>query len=420
MGGAHWCGAVQKLYEVLGGTPEVILYHLDRLFPVVMNFQKIKLSASGEDLGGDMLFDVRLGFSGTPSNLLPKSMQPCRMEPGSEARIVRLLSDPTYVDTTHITEWTPDSLLDFVANHRSSGGTGFHALIDRGALITGMTNIEVARALLDKGLEGMQGCIYFDDRNHKMVLLRGQAQPMPLSECGIPKAQRFAFYDQVHTVGQDIKMTRDAVAAVSLGKDVTLRDFSQACWRMRQLGEGQRIHVICIDEIYRLVKRAHDSGCMPVDIVAWLTLNSIRSSQLQFMQLCTQNISNVWRHQAFHNLLKVTAPDWAGDGSSGLLTRFNTSAKVVATDGAASEESDANSALVVAGMEGMSGDYVAGYLQGFHDAARQAAEASAKLVNKAKLLRTGRGAEAPILVRDVHGMRATPISSSLFCLPCRP
>ena len=65
----------QKLFEELSGTPEVILYHLNRLFPVIMKFQKTKLSASGEDLGGDMLFDVRLGFSGTPSNLLPKSMQ---------------------------------------------------------------------------------------------------------------------------------------------------------------------------------------------------------------------------------------------------------------------------------------------------------------------------------------------------------
>jgi len=390
----------QRLFNVLCRTPEVILYHLRRLFPVVMNFQKIKLSASGEDLGGDMLFDVRLGFSGTPSNLLPKTMQPCRMEPGSEARIVRLLSDPTYVDTSHIRNWTPDSLLDFVATHQDAAGHGFHALIDRGALITGMSNLEVAQALLRKGLVGMKGCVFFDDRDHKMVLLRGQPRPIPLSECGVPKSRRFAFYDQVHTVGQDIKMTRDAVAAVTIGKDVTLRDFSQACWRMRQLGEGQRIHVLVIDEIHRLIRRAHDSGVMAVDIVAWLQLNSMRSAQLQFLQLCTQNISNVWRHQAFHNLLRMKTPEWNGDGSTALMTRFNTEASLLSgADGDAAAQANGEVSVVgggkvnplaVAGMEGMSGDFVAGYLQGYQDAARAALAAAQELMRKAKLLRAGR------------------------------
>lgn len=34
-----------------------------------------------------MLFDVRLGFSGTPSDLLPKELGSCNYEPGSQAKI---------------------------------------------------------------------------------------------------------------------------------------------------------------------------------------------------------------------------------------------------------------------------------------------------------------------------------------------
>jgi len=43
-----------------------------------------KLSASGVDLGGANLFGTRLGFSGTPSELLPPSISPCHFELGSE------------------------------------------------------------------------------------------------------------------------------------------------------------------------------------------------------------------------------------------------------------------------------------------------------------------------------------------------
>ena len=34
-------------------------------------FQQMKLSASGQELGGDLLFGRRLGFSGAPSALSP-------------------------------------------------------------------------------------------------------------------------------------------------------------------------------------------------------------------------------------------------------------------------------------------------------------------------------------------------------------
>lgn len=51
---------------------KVIDYYLDSLvFPDVMEHSGLKLAANGQDVGGDMLFEVKLGFSGTPSDLLP-------------------------------------------------------------------------------------------------------------------------------------------------------------------------------------------------------------------------------------------------------------------------------------------------------------------------------------------------------------
>lgn len=51
---------------------QVIDFYLDTLiFPETMEHRGLKLAANGQDVGGNMLFDVKLGFSGTPSDLLP-------------------------------------------------------------------------------------------------------------------------------------------------------------------------------------------------------------------------------------------------------------------------------------------------------------------------------------------------------------
>ena len=90
----------------------------------------------------------------------------------------------------------------------------------------------------------------------------------------------------------------DAVAAVTIGKDMTLRDYKQGCWRMRGLGKGQRVHVFIVQEVYKLVcdavvtsgkpVAAADSHSLQADVLAWLTLNSIKSEALQQLQLHKQ------------------------------------------------------------------------------------------------------------------------------------
>src|SRR5690606_6703997 len=47
-----------------------------------------QLSACGQELGGDMLFHRRLGFSGTPSDLLPLELGRCHYERGSDGRML--------------------------------------------------------------------------------------------------------------------------------------------------------------------------------------------------------------------------------------------------------------------------------------------------------------------------------------------
>ena len=60
------------VFALLRRLPQLIHRYLhDTIFPDVLKHQAVKISASGQELGGDMLFKRRLGFSGTPSELLP-------------------------------------------------------------------------------------------------------------------------------------------------------------------------------------------------------------------------------------------------------------------------------------------------------------------------------------------------------------
>merc|ERR1712079_520784 len=61
-----------------------------------------RLSSSSMDLGGEMLFRVRIGFTGTPSEVLPKAFedekgQRCVYEPGDDAQIISTLTSPKHM-----------------------------------------------------------------------------------------------------------------------------------------------------------------------------------------------------------------------------------------------------------------------------------------------------------------------------------
>jgi hypothetical protein len=122
---------IKSAYSLLSKLPEAIEYYLTQLvFPDVMQHQSTKLQASGYDIGSDMLFGVRLGFSGTPTDLVPRQLR-CVFEQGDDSKMIRVLTSPLTVSYEVLSSWSVELLLDHIANSK------FSALIDTGALITG-------------------------------------------------------------------------------------------------------------------------------------------------------------------------------------------------------------------------------------------------------------------------------------------
>ena len=203
-----------KLYELLRKLPACIHWLLEQVvFPSFMQHQLCKLSASGQELGGSMLFDRRIGFSGTPSDLLPLDLGRCGYERGSDGKMLHVLTDPDVVGIEIARAgWTVKSLL----RHVASAEPRVNALIDTGALITGLSNKAVARYLLLNGLgKWCEGVIFLDESDEKMILVKATGRVLSLSQCGISVDKRFAFYDQIHTTGGRLCSARVAARGVA-------------------------------------------------------------------------------------------------------------------------------------------------------------------------------------------------------------
>ena len=217
------------LYRLLRHSPMVVEHYLSEfVFPQTCRHQGVKLSACGQALGGNLLFNQRLGFSGTPSDLLPVELGKCHYERGSDAKMLRYLTDPEVTSQEILpSSWTVRYILDHVAGIHVPGPSIYHALIDTGALVTGMSNLEVAQYLLENGLRGIDGVVFLDEEDRKMICVRKGYRVMKVAQSGVPLNRRFAFYDQIHTTGMDIKHRLGAHAALTLGKDMVFRDYAQ-------------------------------------------------------------------------------------------------------------------------------------------------------------------------------------------------
>ena len=148
----------------------------------------------------------------------------------------------------------------------------------------------------------MQGVVFLDSNDHRKILLL-DGRVVPLEEAGVAPALRFTFFDQLHTCGMDIKQPGTGRAAVLVGKNMRLRDYTQACWRMRDIGAGQIIHTMVVDEVSRLIEREAQTENPAAEVLAWLTVNEILSERLQGVRLKELHARTEKRRPAFESLM---------------------------------------------------------------------------------------------------------------------
>lgn len=94
--------------------------------------------------------------------------------------------------------------------------------------------LSCCRHLLTVGLAGLEGVVYLDDQDKKMIVTRaGGMRPLLLADCHVPPDLRFTFYDQVHTTGKSsiiLRQVEEIAFAVILGCSCQQLVTNRAAW----------------------------------------------------------------------------------------------------------------------------------------------------------------------------------------------
>jgi len=241
---AHWNtinvddqGQIEKLYKALGTNRHVINHYLNNfVFPVYAKQFSNKLQSSSYDLvlynPDDQTKARTTGFSGTNDNkyLLPLNIKQDDL-PGlmhTNAEVLTYLLEPRNMKyrvalSGDGSRWTEEMLI------RDLESSKIRVLIDAGAYILELKNIELVRTWLKTDTQA-KAAVFFGENDHRAwVLYRNKTTVVPL--LATPFANDLegvlVFMDEAHTRGVDLKFPPNTRAALTLAhgqtKDHTLQ-----------------------------------------------------------------------------------------------------------------------------------------------------------------------------------------------------
>ena len=194
-----------------------------------------------------------IGFSGTKDSHLLLPLQVEQMAP----------ADPTIASTDglmlHLMTCernrevvclpAEEALIDSVLELAT---TRANALIDAGASMAGMSNVDVACAIWeklrllknsvwDRHTVACKGVVYFETSTDVWMVLTLGGRTLSLGSSPVRESDCFVYYDESRCRGADMKLRPDAVAVVTIGQGMGKEKWMQACYRMRKLELKQRV-----------------------------------------------------------------------------------------------------------------------------------------------------------------------------------
>ena len=194
-----------------------------------------------------------IGFSGTKDSHLLLPLQVEQMAP----------ADPTIASTDglmlHLMTCernrevvclpAEEALIDSVLELAT---TRANALIDAGASMAGMSNVDVAcaiweklrllkKSIWDRHTVACKGVVYFEVSTDMWMVLTLGGRTLSLGSSPVRESDCFVYYDESRCRGADMKLRPDAVAVVTIGQGMGKEKWMQACLRMRKLELKQRV-----------------------------------------------------------------------------------------------------------------------------------------------------------------------------------
>lgn len=269
---------ISKVFPALRFAKSVVDFFLSHIvFPKQMKEFPYKLSASGWDIGKRKSRPVT-GFSGTNDSrcVLPTDVHHLDhpdqkhtnalvleyiLQPGNGV----VLMEPVMQDTSDA-----EHLLATVLHLTPP----VQVILDVGAQILELNNIEVAKTWLKKHDATKEAAVFVNDEDELCVIDReGRVDLLRASSFFTRLDSCLIFLDEAHTRGIDLRLPSDYRAAVTLGAGLTKDRLVQACMRMRKLGKGQTV-VFCVSQeiqgkIMECTAAARSSDITVEDVILW-------------------------------------------------------------------------------------------------------------------------------------------------------
>ena len=258
-----------------------INFWLDKLvFPTeTMQFPR-RLVANSWHLADNARNNV-IGFSGTNDNkiLLPLQVtQSAQDIPQLEATNGKMLATFLSKSTVTCLEQEKDiaeAVLSVAVSSKCS------ALIDVGALMAGLSNKEVAERvciLLKTAGSKLKGAVFFDNSKNAWSFRSDTGRVWHLDSSPVQEQEAFVYFDESRCRGADMKLSPDAVAALTIGPGICKDKLMQAAFRMRQLTRDQSLNLLIPVEVRTKVvsfTSCSSETLRPKHILDWVLMNTV-------------------------------------------------------------------------------------------------------------------------------------------------
>jgi len=296
---------IAALTQALSHHPDVIAYYLTHIaFADTSNFPQ-KIGADGSALVHGHADTIVNAFSGTSTAAIPIGMDTefWQYIPedqrdaflATDAQTLVHFANPEVITVRHTAlPAETDALMNTLVTRLQTPGSRVMSLLDPGALITGLSNQEVAVQLIQKTdspevshfvRARMLGVVYFDDNTDEvMVAKRTHSGPVcqPLSVCDFKKKQLFTYFNDIKTRGIDRKLPILSQGIMTIGKDMTTDQVVQAAMRLRQLGQGQRLELWIPPDVLGQIRHfantytGSETDISPLMVYAWTIGNTVK------------------------------------------------------------------------------------------------------------------------------------------------
>jgi hypothetical protein len=306
------------IYQKLARNSSVIFFFLNQfVFPQEAKQFKKKISANANAL---VCQPVSVGFSGTDSRniTMPISINSESFDTSTNGKMLHIISreiNRNYVMVKYTSsEDLLDNLIAYVKKCYSSRGKKKQAcvLIESGALITGLRNIEVVRYLSQKLSHIFDGFVFFDDVSGDIsVFVVATNEQILMSTCRIPKDKLFTYFDDSHTRGSDIKLPLRAHAVVTIGREMNKDKYMQAVMRLRQLNDAQSIVTWGQEGITTEIGKKLNIAIDKINsrsVLTWITLNTVEKLKKDVYPLCKQDLRFIYKNRALYYQKQIEIP----------------------------------------------------------------------------------------------------------------